>query len=69
MHLSSMAAFNYAARTVSRKRLTSSFRRLLSVDRVCAADNTCEDAVPVSLAPRCTSVTLDETCCVPCAAC
>ena len=43
--------------------------RPLSVDSDCAADSTCEDAEPVSLAPRCTSVMLEETCWVPCAAC
>ena len=34
-----------------------------------AADSTCEEAVPVSVAPRCTSVMLEDTCWVPCAAC
>jgi two-component system, OmpR family, sensor kinase len=51
-----------AARTVSRNLPTSSFSRLLSLDSDCAAASTCEEAVPVSLAPRCTSVMLAETC-------
>src|SRR5215475_3564505 len=59
----------YAARTVDRKLPTSCLRRLLSADRVCAAVRTCEEADPVSVAPRCTSVILEETCCVPCDAC
>src|SRR3954469_8301557 len=58
-----------AARTEFRNLPPSSLRRLLSPDSDCAADSTCEEAEPVSLAPRCTSVMLDETCCVPCAAC
>src|SRR6476619_3326004 len=60
---------NQAARTELRNLPTSSLRRLLSPDSDCAADSTCEEAEPVSLAPRCTSVMLDETCWVPCAAC
>ena len=32
---------------------------MLSPDSDCAADRTCEEAEPVSLAPRCTSVMLD----------
>src|SRR5450432_751479 len=58
-----------AARTVLRNLPTSSFRRLLSLDSDFAAERTCDEADPVSLAPRCTSVMLEETCCVPCAAC
>src|SRR5207237_8538802 len=58
-----------AARTELRNLPTSSLRRLLSPDSDCAADNTCEDAEPVSEAPRCTSVMLADTCWVPCAAC
>jgi hypothetical protein len=50
-----------AARTVSRNLPTSSLRRLLSPDSDCAAASTCEEAEPVSPAPRCTSVMLDET--------
>src|SRR5882762_6518733 len=61
--------YNQAARTESRNLPTSSLRRLLSPDSDCAADSTCEEAEPVSLAPRCTSVMLDDTCWVPCAAC
>src|SRR5262245_22857215 len=57
----------YAARTESRNCVTSSFSRPLSPDRECAADRICDDADPVSEAPRCTSTTLLETCCVPCA--
>jgi len=44
---------------------TSSLRRLLSLDSDCAAESTCEDADPASLAPRCTSVMLEDTCWVP----
>src|SRR5216684_5523738 len=58
-----------AALTVLRNLPTSSLRRLLSRDRDCAAERTCEEAEPVSPAPRCTSVMLEETCWVPCAAC
>ena len=45
-----------AARTVFRNLPTSSLSRLLSPDSNCAAESTCEEADPVSLAPRCTSV-------------
>src|SRR5665213_1284389 len=58
-----------AARTESRNLLTSSLSRLESRDIDCAADSTCEEADPVSLAPRCTSEMFEETCMVPCAAC
>jgi len=51
-----------AARTVSRNLPTSSLSRLLSLDSDFAADSTCEEADPVSAAPRCTSVILAETC-------
>src|SRR3981081_3433829 len=59
----------HAARTELRNLPTSRLSRLLSPDSDFAAENTCEDADPVSLAPRCTSVMLEETCWVPCAAC
>ena len=39
------------------------------LDSDCAAERTCDEAEPVSLAPCCTSVIFDETCWVPCAAC
>ena len=42
---------------------------MLSPDSDCAAESTCDEADPVSLAPRCTSVMWDDTCWVPCAAC
>ena len=58
-----------AARTEFKNLPTSSLRRLESVDSDCAEESTCEDAEPVSLAPRCTSVMLEDTCWVPCAAC
>src|SRR3981189_17500 len=59
----------YAALTELRTLPTSSLRRLLSPDSDCAADSTCDEADPVSPAPRCTSVMLEETCWVPWAAC
>ena len=59
----------HAARTAFRNLPTSSLRRLLSEDRDCAAERTCEDAEPVSFAPRWTLVMLDETSWVPRAAC
>src|ERR1700738_1944072 len=65
----SRAPHYQAALTELRNLPTSSLRRLLSPDSDCAAERTCEEADPVSLAPRCTSVMLDETCWVPCAAC
>src|SRR6266511_2998691 len=58
-----------AARTESRNLPTSSLRRLESPDSDCAAASTCEDADPVSLAPRCTSPMLEDTCWVPIDAC
>ena len=58
-----------AARTELRNRPTSSLRRLESPESDFAADSTCEEAEPVSLAPRCTSAMWDETCWVPWAAC
>src|SRR5882724_3515935 len=58
-----------AARTELRNLPTSSLRRVLSPDSDCAAESTCAEAEPVSLAPRCTSVMLDETCWVPIEAC
>src|SRR5439155_22638832 len=63
------AGLPQAARTESRNLPTSSLRRLESVDSDCAAESTCADAEPVSLAPRCTSVMLEDTCWVPWAAC
>jgi hypothetical protein len=44
---------------------TSRFSRLLSCDSTCAADSTCEEAEPVSDAPRCMSATFSETLRVP----
>src|SRR5438094_465890 len=67
--LSHRARFDQAARTVLRNLPTSSLSRLESRDKDCAAESTCEDADPVSVEPRCTSVMLEETCWVPCAAC
>src|SRR3954452_24013559 len=58
-----------AAWTELRKLATSCFKRLLSADSERAAESTCEDAEPVSDAPRCTSPMLDDTSCVPWAAC
>src|SRR5215213_513991 len=58
-----------AACTESRNLPTSSLRRLESPDSDCAAASTCEDAEPVSLAPRCTSPMLEDTCWVPIDAC
>jgi len=43
---------NQAARRLSRNLPTSSLRRLLSDDDVCAAESTCDEADPVSEAPR-----------------
>jgi hypothetical protein len=48
---------------------TSSLSRSLSPDSDLAAASTWAEADPISLAPRCTSAMLEETCCVPCAAC
>jgi hypothetical protein len=42
---------------------------LESPDSDCAAERTWDEADPVSLAPRCTSVMFEETCWVPWAAC
>jgi hypothetical protein len=61
--------FNQAALTELRNLPTSTLRRLLSPDSDCAAVKTCEEADPVSVAPRCTSVMLADTCWVPWAAC
>jgi hypothetical protein len=44
---------------------TSTLRRFESLDSDSAANRTCEEADPVSAAPCCTSVTLEETCWVP----
>src|SRR5882672_9140634 len=65
----SMMEARQAARTEVRNLETSARRRPLSPDSDFAADSTCEEAEPVSVAPRCTSVMLDDTCWVPCAAC
>jgi hypothetical protein len=56
------AIVRQAARTESRNFATSTLRRLLSPDSICAAESTCEEADPVSPAPRCTSVMFAETC-------
>ena len=60
---------HHAARAVSKKLPTSTLRRLLSRESDCDDASTCDEAVPVSLAPRCTSVILEATCRVPSAAC
>src|SRR5436309_1312270 len=60
---------DYATRTDFRNLPTSSLRRPESDDSDRAEDSTCDEAVPVSPAPRCTSVMLEETCWVPRAAC
>src|ERR1700681_4308726 len=52
----------HAARTELRNLPTSRLSRLLSPDSDFAAASTCDDADPVSLAPRCTSAMLEETC-------
>src|SRR3977135_2134441 len=66
---SSRPFYRQPALTESRNLPTSSLRRLLSPDSDCAAERTCDEADPVSLAPSCTSVMLELTCWVPCAAC
>ena len=43
--------------------------RSLSVDSDLAAESTCDEAEPVSEAPRCTSMMFVETSLVPCEAC
>src|ERR1700681_2125118 len=58
----------YAARTVSRNLSTSTLSRLLCRDSDCADDSTRAEAVPVSPAPRLTSVMLAATSAVPRAA-
>ena len=58
----SLMGSRQAARTESRNFATSTLRRLLSPDSICAADSTCEEADPVSPAPRWTSVIFAETC-------
>src|SRR5882724_8104494 len=68
-HVEAVLFVYQAALTELRNLPTSSLRRLLSPDRDCAAASTCDEADPVSLAPRCTSVMLEETCWVPWAAC
>ena len=54
-----------AAWTESRNFATSCFSRLLSEDSERAAESTCEEAEPVSEAPRCTSPILVDTRYVP----
>lgn len=56
------ADHRHATRTEVRKLLTSVLRRPLSSESVRAADSTCDEADPVSLAPRCTSAILADTC-------
>src|SRR5215467_5415402 len=68
-HLLAGWSADQAARTELRNLPTSCLRRLESDDSDCAEDSTCEEAEPVSPAPRCTSVMLEETCWVPRAAC
>src|SRR6185437_11398448 len=58
-----------AARTVERNFCTSAFSRLLSPESDWAEESTCDEAEPVSLDPRCTSVIFDATKVVPCEAC
>src|SRR5882757_9412855 len=58
-----------AALTELRNLPTSSLSRLLSTYSDCAADSTCEEADPVSLAPRWTLLMLELTSEVPSAAC
>src|SRR5262245_19496789 len=58
----------YAARTVPRNFSTSRLSRWLSPESALADDSTWADAVPVSLAPRFTSVMLVATWVVPSAA-
>src|SRR5260370_16596734 len=59
----------YAARTVARNLTTSAFRRLFSLESSCADESTCEEAEPVSPAPRLTSAMLVATWVEPIAAC
>ena len=54
-------AWFQAARTESRNLPTSSLRRLLSPDSSCAADSTCVDDDPVSVAPCRTSAMCELT--------
>src|SRR5260370_35644367 len=58
----------YAARTVARNLTTSAFRRLFSLESSCADESTCEEAEPVSPAPRLTSAMLVATWVAPVAA-
>src|SRR3954451_24604595 len=58
-----------AARTDCRKRLTSCLRRWLSPESWRAAVSTWPEVWPVSPAPRWTAEILEDTCCVPVAAC
>src|SRR3954471_11225118 len=60
---------DYAARTVARNLMTSAFSRLFSFDSSCAEDSTCDEAEPLSPAPRCTSAMQVATCVLPIAAC
>ena len=58
-----------AARTVSRNLATSPRSWVLSLASSLADDSTSREAVPVSPAPRFTSLMFSATCEVPCAAC
>src|ERR1700744_6005276 len=59
----------YPARTVPRNFSTSDFSRLFSDESDFAADSTWDEALPVWLAPCCTSMMLALTSLVPYAAC
>jgi hypothetical protein len=54
-----------AARIVARNLLIASSSRLLSLASERADDSTCEEAEPVSAAPRLTLVMFEATCVVP----
>ena len=51
-HVEAVLFVYQAALTELRNLPTSSLRRLLSPDSDCAAESTCDEADPVSLAPR-----------------
>jgi hypothetical protein len=55
----------YERRTVLKNLLTSTLSRSPSRESDWAAESTCDDAVPVSRAPRWTSAMLELTCTVP----
>src|SRR5690606_2825905 len=59
----------HATRTEFRKLSTSVLSLALSRDSVCAADNTKDEAFPVSTAPRWRLPTFEDTSCAPWAAC